>query len=187
MAARPAPAQDMTWLARFHAGERALLEECYRDQFRVVEIAVGKVLRGADKETVIHEVFLQLLAREDLRRGFTGGSFAAWLSTIARHQAIYFWRRYRRERSLDELGSSGEPVQPVESFERTVEASLLINRFRSEVLPAKWATVFEARFVLGLDQRSAATRIGVSRTTLAYQEIQIRRLLRRFLLGRGKK
>jgi len=55
------------------------------------------------------------------------------------------------------------------------------------VLPAKWATVFEARFVLGLDQRSAATRIGVSRTTLAYQEIQIRRLLRRFLLGRGKR
>ena len=79
MAARPAPAQDMTWLERFHAGERALLEECYRDQFRVVELAVGKVLRGADKETVIHEVFLQLLARDELRRGFTGGSFAAWL------------------------------------------------------------------------------------------------------------
>jgi RNA polymerase sigma-70 factor (ECF subfamily) len=186
MAARPAPAQDMTWLERFHAGERALLEECYRDHFRTVDIAVGQVLRGADKETVIHDVFLELLARDELRRGFTGGSFVAWLSTIARHQAIDFWRRYRRERPLDEL-ATGEPVQSSESFERTVEAQLLIGRFRSEVLPAKWAAVFEARFVLGLDQRSAAARIGVSRTTLAYQELQIRRLLRRFLLGRGKR
>jgi RNA polymerase sigma-70 factor (ECF subfamily) len=191
MVARPAPApQDARWLDRFHAGDRALLDECYRDHFRVVETAVGHVLRGADKETVIHDVFLQLLARDELRRGFTGGSFAAWLATIARHQAIDFWRRYRRERSLDELASSGnpaEPVQPVEPFERTVEARLLIDRFRRDSLPAKWARVFEARFVSGLDQRSAAAQIGVSRTTLAYQEIQIRRLLRRFLLGRGKK
>jgi RNA polymerase sigma-70 factor (ECF subfamily) len=191
MAARPAPApQDAHWLDRFHAGERAVLGECYRDHFRVVESAVGQVLRGADKETVIHDVFLQLLAREELRRGFTGGSFAAWLATIARHQAIDFWRRYRRERSLDELASGsnpGEPVQPVEPFERAVEARLFIDRFRREALPAKWARVFEARFVLGLDQRSAASQIGVSRTTLAYQEIQIRRLLRRFLLGRRGK
>ena len=78
-------------------------------------------------------------------------------------------------------------MQPVEPLERTVEARLLVDRFRREVLPAKWARVFEARFVSGLDQRSAAAQVGISRTTLAYQEIQIRRLLRRFLLGRGKR
>ncbi len=190
MAARRVPAPDTPWLDRFHAGEREVLEECYRDHFRVVEAAVGHILRGADKETVIHDVFLQLLSREDLRRSFTGGSFAAWLATIARHQAIDFWRRYRREHSLEQLASGntpGEPVQPVEPLERTVEARLLIDRFRRDVLPPKWARVFEARFVSGLDQRSAAAQVGISRTTLAYQEIQIRRLLRRFLLGRGKR
>ena len=190
MAARPAPAADTPWLDRFHAGEREVLDECYRNHFRVVETAVGHDLRGADKETVIHDVFLQLLARPELRRGFTGGSFAAWLATIARHQAIDFWRRYRREHSLEQLASRnapGEPVQPVEPLERTVEARLLIDRFRREVLPPKWARVFEARFVSGLDQRSAAAQVGISRTTLAYQEIQLRRLLRRFLLGRGKR
>ena len=189
-AAGPAPPQDPPWLARFHAGEREVLDQCYRDHFRVVEIAVGQVLRGADKETVIHDVFLQLLARAELRRSFTGGSFAAWLATIARHQAIDFWRRYRREHSLEQLASGGaprEPVQPIEPFERTVEARLLIDRFRRDVLPAKWGRVFEARFMSGLDQRSAAAQVGISRTTLAYQEIQIRRLLRRFLLGRGKR
>jgi RNA polymerase sigma-70 factor (ECF subfamily) len=190
MASRPLPAPEAPWLDRFHAGDRAILDECYRNHFRVVESAVGQVLRGADKETVIHDVFLQLLARADLRHGFTGGSFTAWLATIARHQAIDFWRRYRREHSLEQLVSrdvSAEPVQPVEPIERTVEARLLVDRFRREVLPAKWACVFEARFVSGLDQRSAAAQAGISRTTLAYQEIQIRRLLRRFLFGRGKR
>ena len=189
MAARPAPAQEAPWLDRFHAGERDTIEACYRDHFRVVDHAVGQVLRGADKETVVHEVFLQLLSRAELRRGFTGGGFTAWLATVARHQAIDFWRRYRNERSLDQMTADGRTVEPApvgEPFERGVEARLAIDRFRRERLPAKWAPVFEARFVAGLDQRAAAARLGISRTTLAYQEIQVRRLLRRFLLGRGK-
>jgi RNA polymerase sigma-70 factor, ECF subfamily len=194
MAVRPAPPQDALWLARFHAGERDVIDGCYRDHFRVVEGAVGKVLRGADKETVIHEVFLQLMSRAELRRGFTGGGFAAWLATVSRHQAIDFWRRYRRESPLDPEGGSPGPAAPaaeashaIERFERSVDARLVIERFRREALPAKWAPVFEARFIGGLDQRSAAARVGISRTTLAYQEIRIRRLLRRFLLGRGKR
>src|SRR5262245_18368475 len=83
MAARSAPSHDAPWLDRFHAGEREVLDQCYRDHFRVFQSAVGQVLRGADKDTVIHDVFLQLLARSELRRGFTRGSFAAWLATIA--------------------------------------------------------------------------------------------------------
>ncbi len=190
MAARPARAQDALWLDRFHAGERDVIEGCYRDHFRVVENAVGQVLRGADKETVIHEVFLQLLSRAELRRGFLGGGFTAWLATVARHQAIDFWRRHRHEQSLEQMAPDAVPVEPslpIERFERTVEAHLMIDRFRREALPAKWAGVFEQRFVGGLDQRSAAARLGISRTTLAYQEMQVRRLLRRFLLGRGKR
>jgi len=39
-------------------------------------------------ETLVHEVFFRLLNDEPLRRGFRGGSFAAWLRVIARNQAI---------------------------------------------------------------------------------------------------
>src|SRR5439155_15489374 len=97
--------------------------------FRVVEHAVGQVLRGADKETVVHEVFLQLMSRAELRRGFSGGGFSAWLGTVARHQAIDYWRRHRHEQSLEQLPPDAVPpeqAQPVERFERTVEARLII-------------------------------------------------------------
>src|SRR4051794_27612082 len=155
IAVRATPGPDAGWLDRFHAGARDVLEACYRDHYRVVDRAAGQVLRGADKETVVHDVFLQLLSRADLRRGFSGGDFAAWLATIARNQAIDFWRRHRRERTLNEgldgAAQSGEPSdQQPNQIERTVEAHLLVERFRREALPAKWAAVFEARFVAGL-------------------------------------
>jgi RNA polymerase sigma-70 factor (ECF subfamily) len=42
--------------------------------------------------------------------------------------------------------------------------------------------VFETRFLLGLEQKEAAARLGISRTTLAYQEYRVKALLRRFVL-----
>jgi RNA polymerase sigma-70 factor (ECF subfamily) len=188
MAAQPGDIdEERAWLARFHAGARDVLEGCYRDHFRTVERAVGQILRGADKETVVHEVFLQLLASEPLRRGFSGGLFAAWLTTIARNQAIDFWRRYRHERSFDAAPAELPSLESCARVEQNAEARLFAERFRRALLPAKWTGVFEARFLAGLDQRTAATRLGISRTTLAYREVQVRRLLKRFLRGRGQR
>lgn len=42
--------------------------------------------------------------------------------------------------------------------------------------------MFELRFLHQLPQRDAASRLGINRTTLAYREVRIRRLLKRFLL-----
>jgi hypothetical protein len=47
-----------------------------------------------------------------------------------------------------------------------------VQRFLA-ILPAKWHGVFRARFLERLDQRAAAQRLDMRRTTLAYQEIQI--------------
>src|SRR3954469_20968831 len=89
------------WLVAFHAGDRDVLEACYRAHFQRVDQTVGRVLRGADKETVVQELFLQLLSNGELRRSFSGGAFAAWIATLARNRAIDFWRRHRRERGLE--------------------------------------------------------------------------------------
>ncbi len=171
------------WLVEFHAGDREVLEQCYREYFDTVDLAVSKVLGGADRETVVHEVFYRLVSRRAMRERFTGGSLAAWLTVVARNLARDHARRCRREEAVDPavmetLTSSSDPLQ----VEGRLEAHRLVTRFRQEVLPPKWAPVFEMRFLRQLSQREAAAELGMRRTTLAYQELRIRRLLCRYLL-----
>jgi RNA polymerase sigma-70 factor (ECF subfamily) len=169
---------DADWLARFHAGERAVLAEIYDEHFDTVYRAAGRIVRDADQETVVHELFVRLLSNESARQGFRGGSLAAWLTTLARNQAIDFLRRHRREVSLEEA----EGAAAAEEEAAAVEAKLLVDRFRNECLPAKWAPVFETRFLRQLSQREAAEALGLSRTTLAYQELRVRRLMEKFFV-----
>ena len=180
-----APAQADGWLEKFHAGEADVLEECYREQYEVVDGAVGRLLRGADRETVVHEVFYRVVCDPQFRQAFRGGSLGAWLATVARNLATDHLRAQQRHRAvpLDEAGELPEPE--ADGGAQAAEARMLIDRFRAEVLPAKWAGVFQARFLEQRDQRDAAKQLGMARTTLAYQELRIRSLLRRFLLKGG--
>jgi RNA polymerase sigma-70 factor, ECF subfamily len=171
---------EMEWVDRFYAGERQVLEQVYRENFDHVFIVVGSVLQGADRETVIHEVFLKVIHSESFRRSFHGGDLGAWLAAVARNQAIDHARR--RSREAPSGVDLGREVPDDTRPERAAEARLLIERFRNEVLPPRWQAVFEARFLQNLTQTEAAEALGTHRTTLAYQELRIRRLLRKFLL-----
>jgi RNA polymerase sigma-70 factor (ECF subfamily) len=62
-----------------------------------------------------------------------------------------------------------------------LDAKVLVERFRRDCLPQEWAGVFDARFLRQVPQREAARELGIRRTTLAYRELRIRRLLSRFL------
>jgi RNA polymerase sigma-70 factor (ECF subfamily) len=170
------------WLERFHAGDKAVLEACYREHFETVERAVRALVLGADRETVIHEVFYRLLSSASLRRAFDGRAFAAWVGAVARNHAIDYLRRRGREQPAGAPEPESSPGADRGWEEREV-ARLTVDRFRREALPARWRAVFEVRFVRQLPQREAAAAIGMHRTTLAYQELRIRRLLRKFLLG----
>jgi len=170
------------WLEDFHAGRKATMSDLYHEHFRTVAAAVGHVVTGADKETVIHEVFFKLIASAEERRRFQGGSFGAWITTVARNHAIDHARRRGRElaMSADDIGAHvGDATRSGEA----VEARVLIERFRAG-LPAKWHAVFDLCFLGQLPQREAATKLGLARTTLAYQHHQIRARLRRFLVPR---
>ena len=114
------------WIDAFYRGDRATIESCYLRHFDTVERAIGQRLGGADRETVIHEVFTRLVAREDLRRTFRGGSLAAWLSAIARNHAIDYGRRLSREVAW----SQDEPacVGQAHLWEDGAEAHLMIDR-----------------------------------------------------------
>jgi len=171
---------ESAWLEAFHRGDRDTLAGCYRDHFEAVERTIGSLLTGADRETVIHDVFSRLIAREELRRSFQGGAFPAWLATVARNAAIDFRRRYSREVpfSTDTFQDASVDVR----WEEATHARLLLERFQKEVLPRKWSSVFDRCFIQQMSQREAARALGLRRTTLAYREVRIRRALRRFLL-----
>lgn len=169
---------DAVRLEAFHRGDREAIERCYRDHFEAVEAAIGGILGGADRETVIHELFSRLLSQEALRRSFQGGSLAAWLATVGRNQAIDYRRRFSRETELEERPPEALTVR----WQEAADARLLIERFKRESLPPEWADVFDLCFVQQLSQREAAQALGIQRTTLAYRELRIRQRLAKFLL-----
>jgi RNA polymerase sigma-70 factor (ECF subfamily) len=173
---------DDTWLRRFHAGDRRVLEDCYRQHFATVERAIGTLLGAADRETAIHELWTRIIDGAPLRRSFQGGAFAAWIGVVARHHAIDMRRRITREVVHRGAGSHAGQAEPSHTWEEAAQAHLVVERFRRELLPPEWAGVFELRFLQQLPQREAAARLSLRRTTLAYRELRIRRLLRRFLL-----
>jgi len=174
------------WIDRFHQGSPDIIEELYHAHFERVARAVGSVLDGADKETTIHEVFFRLLSSEQARLGYRGGSFGAWISTVARNQAIDHLRRRRLEEPVGSAGDLPENGDGRDTFQERIDAQLMVQRFREECLPAKWSKVFEARFIQQLDQSEAARCLGVHRTTLIYQEYRVRKLLERFFLKETK-
>lgn len=173
-------AQDH-WLALFHAGNRKVLKKLYNEHFCTVEKAAGKILPEADKETVIHEVFLRIFTEENMRQNFKGGSLVAWLTTVTKNQAIDFLRRSRKEFMANPEFVANQSDSGSHNLEDKLQAKMLIDVFRRDHLPEKWLQVFEARFIRQLTQREAARDLKMPRTTIAYQEHRIRVLLRRFL------
>jgi RNA polymerase sigma-70 factor (ECF subfamily) len=172
------------WLAAFHAGDRAVVGQCYRDHERTVAAAIGRMLPPADSETVTHEVFYRLLSDAQLRANFQGGNFAAWITRVATHSAIDYLRRCRREQSGCAAASAPEvdALAAPRRIDDELDAKALVERFRRDCLPPEWAGVFDARFLRQMPQREAARKLGIQRTTLAYREVRIRKLLTQFLL-----
>jgi RNA polymerase sigma-70 factor (ECF subfamily) len=171
--------ESTPWLARFHAGERSVLAECYREHVARVLSTASRLLTVADAETVTHEVFLRILSDAEVREGFRGGNLGAWLSQIVHNASIDLLRRRRHEAGAPEDDRDAE-IDPARHDEE-VEAKMLVERFK-RMLPAKWLPVFEARFLRQLPQREAAAELGMQRSTLAYQEQRVRELLEAFLL-----
>jgi RNA polymerase sigma-70 factor (ECF subfamily) len=174
------------WLEQFHRGDRVVLSQCYCEHFTTVSRAAGTVLTGVDLENAIHDFFARLIGDEPMRRSFRGGAFAGWLWVSARRSAIDVARARKREREAmsglrAELEEEPGPPEPPD-----LDAPRLIAEFRAGPLPKKWDAVFEARFLRQLSQREAAAELHMTRTTLAYQELRIRHLLRKFLLARER-
>jgi len=57
---QPLDLDDESQRALFHAGNRALMGRLYQESYDGVDAAVGRVLCGADRETVVHDLYLSV-------------------------------------------------------------------------------------------------------------------------------
>jgi RNA polymerase sigma factor (sigma-70 family) len=178
-------------LEAFHAGDRRVLTEVYHRYLGRVSRSVSRYCRGADAECVIHDLFLALVERREVRESFKGGDLGAWLATLAGRRALDHLRRRRRFTLLDDPRSLEGKLEPVEEEQgllhrdqmRRLERAL--DRFAEEVLPKltpKLAEVFRARYREPYRSRmDAAAVLGIPRTTLIDRETRLMRYLGRFL------
>jgi len=172
--------EEHDFLAAFHRGDRAVIEQVYRDYGARVIGAAQRLVGPVDAETIAHDVFYKLLTNERTRASFRGGNLGAWLTQVAVRAAVDDLRKRRRETAHER-----DAEEAVQQQDTELEAKILIERFQKEILPAEWAALFDVRFLRQLPQRDAAKELGIPRSTLVYQEQKIRDLLERFLLGGG--
>lgn len=170
------------WIARFHLGDRDVIEQCYREHLAMVMNAVGKVLYGADQETVVHDVFCKLLDSAETRASYQGGDFTAWLRTLARNKAIDYVRRHGRETTVEPDSAARLADVRFERCDHLLELAVLLERFVNLHISERLQPLFKARFLEQRSQQETADAIGMPRTTVAYHELRMRKKLRRFAL-----
>jgi hypothetical protein len=163
---------DPRWLERFQTGDVWTLEQVYYQHFDTVYAEVGRRLSGADRETVLYDLFRRLLGDPLFRRGFRTGDLRGWLIGQARDLATAYARR----------GKRAAPAGRVKAA-LTEEHRRLMARFLRDVLPPAWRALFQTRFVARLSRAEAAAVLGEHPTTLAVRELRIRHRLRKFLLA----
>jgi RNA polymerase sigma factor (sigma-70 family) len=170
--------RDPGWQDRFLRGDKNVIEEIYRTTFEEVRRAAGTVLREpADRDAVVHEIFLQLISSRALRESYRGGQMGSWLGAIARHQSLDFARRESRLTDLSAVDQASSKTDPLDELRRE------LVRFASRLDPERQRLV-QLRYIEGMTQMEAAAVLGKPRSTLEDWEHQFRRELHVFLAGK---
>lgn len=162
-------------LGAFHAGDAEAIRHVYLQYVADLLRDLRRQLGPAEAESVVHDVFVELLRNHDLRVRFTGGSLLAWLRQIARLKTFEHLRRVRRDvpAELPDIPSSPESE---------LEARNVLMRFMAKVVPPKQREFFALRFLETLTQVEVAARMGMARSTLEGWEHALAEKLRAFIL-----
>jgi RNA polymerase sigma factor (sigma-70 family) len=170
--------RDPGWRERFLRGDKDVIEEIYRATFEEVRRAAGTVLHEpADRDAVVHEVYLELLESRELRESHRGGALGAWLGAIARHQALDFARRESRLTDLSAVDEVSIKSDGLTDLRRE------LIRFAERMDPERRRLV-ELRYVEGMTQMEAAAILGKPRSTLEDWEHQFKRALMAHVAGK---
>jgi RNA polymerase sigma factor (sigma-70 family) len=162
-------------LSAFHEGQEDVISQIYIKHSAALLREVRGYTGPAEAESVVHDVFVELLRNRDLRGRFTGGALFAWLRQIARMKTFEHLRRSRRQvvEDVPEGHTSPEP---------DLEARDVLLRFLTAEVPAKQREFFGLRFLERHTQLEIAARLGIARSTLEGWEHGLIEKLRTFVL-----
>jgi DNA-directed RNA polymerase specialized sigma24 family protein len=172
---------ELAELAAFWRGDERAIETTYRvHATRLLRIARG-IVGSAEAESVVQEVFVELIRNEELRRRFTQGtqkSMAGWLGAITRLKSLEHRRRAWRDGvATDEAPDGGQPPP-----EPRLEARDLLERFlRAQIVSGVQAEFFRRRFIDCHTQVEIAASLSVPRSTLEGWEHRLSERFRRFV------
>jgi RNA polymerase sigma-70 factor (ECF subfamily) len=159
----------------FWAGQIPRLERIYREHRRQLERVATRYVGAAEAESVLQDVFVEVIRSAEMRRRFTGGSLGAWLSEITRRKALEHLRRTRRP-----VPAEGE--QPASATaEAVLVARDLVQRFVAAHVPSEQHRFFVLRFLERRTQVEVAGELGIPRSTLEGWEHRLTERLRRFV------
>lgn len=164
-------------LNAFWRGDDRAIEAVYRQTVRALLGVARTVVGPAEAESTVHEVFVDLLRNEELRRKFTGGSVAAWLGAIARNKSLDL--RRRTGRAVDDPATPDQRAEA--SPEPRLEARDFLLRFLNAGVPRQQVDFFRRRFIDGRTQIEIAAELKIPRSTLEGWEHRLSEKLRRFI------
>lgn len=160
----------------FWAGQITRLEQIYREHRRKLERVATRYVGAAEAESVLQDVFVEVIRSAEMRRRFTGGSLGAWLAEVTRRKALEHLRRTRRP-------VPAEAEQPASATEEPeLLARDLVQRFVAAHVPSEQHRFFVLRFLERRTQVEVAGELGIPRSTLEGWEHRLTERLRRFVM-----
>jgi RNA polymerase sigma factor (sigma-70 family) len=159
----------------FHAGHENVIRAIYVEHGGTLLRETQRYAGKAEAESVVHDVFVELLRNRALRTQFVGGALAAWLRQIARLKALEYLRRVRRQ-PPPWLGPEAH------SGEGTLEARDVLTRFLAAEVPEAQRQFFGMRFLARQTQVEIAAHLGIPRSTLEGWEHRLVEKLRAFVV-----
>lgn len=162
-------------LEAFHAGHETVIRAIYVEHVAALLRQTRRYTGPAEAESVVHDVFVELLRNRALRAQFVGGALAAWLRQIARLKALEHLRRVRRQPPPD-------LTPEAHSGETSLEARDVLARFLAVEVPDAQKEFFGMRFLYRQTQVEIAAQLGIPRSTLEGWEHRLTMRLRAFVL-----
>ena len=162
----------------FWAGQIPRLERIYREHRRALERVAARYVGAAEAESVLQDVFVEVIRSAEMRRRFTGGSLVAWLSEVTRRKALEHLRRTRRPvpAGVEQPESAAATAEPV------LLARDLVERFVATHVPREQHRFFVLRFLERRTQVEVAGELGIPRSTLEGWEHRLTERFRRFVM-----